>query len=342
VQRKPTMSDVARLAGVGTMTVSRVLNGSANVSAGATQRVRTAIDQLNYRPNELARALRGQRSRSIGLILPYLYDPFFAMCAHAVSTVAKQHGYSVIMTTSNENPDTEYDEAAQMLQRHVEGLVVIPANLGQTRLDRTLLGKTQLVAFDRPLSDPGFDTVLVQNQSGSKRMVQHLIGHGHSAIAFMGLSRSLFTINARFLGYRKAMVEAGLRVDAHFQCETPESTLQAVQACQNSKTPPTAYFTSNTLATRYVFAALLQLGVRIPADAALAGFDDFELADLTSPPLTVVRQPAEEMGRVAANQLFERLDRSETPRTGKRIVLPVEIVLRRSCGCKHKTAVVMQ
>jgi len=341
VQRKPTMNDVARLAGVGTMTVSRVLNGSAKVSDDAAQRVQTAIQQLNYRPNEMARALRGQRSRSIGLILPYLYDPFFAMCAHAVTTVAKQHGYSVILTTSNEDPETEYNEAMQMLQRHVEGLLLIPANRGHSQLTRALLGKTPLVAFDRPIADPSFDSVLVQNQSGSRRMVQHLIEHGHTRISFMGLSRNLFTINARFQGYRRAMQDAGLESDGFFQCESLESTLEAIQTRVNDKTPPTAYFTSNTLASRYVFSALLQLGVKIPADAALAGFDDFELADLTSPPLTVVRQPAQEMGRVAAGQLFERLERGETQQTGNRIVLPVEVVLRRSCGCKHRTPVVL-
>jgi LacI family transcriptional regulator len=341
VQRKPTMNDVARLAGVGTMTVSRVLNGSAKVSSEATQRVHEAVEQLNYRPNELARALRGQRSRSIGLILPYLFDPFFATCAHAVSIVAKQRGYSVIMTTTDEDPETEYTETMLMVQRHVEGLVLIPASRGQTRLTRAMLGKIPLVAFDRPISDPAFDSVLVQNQSGSKRMVQHLIEHGHSKIAFMGLSRSLFTINARFQGYRRAMLDAGLEPDAFFGCEAPEATLQAVETRLRAKTPPTAYFTSNTLATRYVFSALLQLGVKIPADVALAGFDDFDLAEMTSPPLTVVRQPAQEMGRVAAGQLFERLERGETPQTGNRIVLPVEIVLRRSCGCKHRTPVIM-
>ena len=341
MQRKPTMNDVARLAGVGTMTVSRVLNGSAKVSEDASERVNQAIEQLNYRPNEMARALRGQRSRSIGMILPYLYDSFFAMTAHAVTTVAKQHGYSVILTTSNEDPEAEYDEAMQMVQRHVEGLLLIPANRGQSMLTRKLLGNMPLVAFDRPLADSSFDTVLVQNQSGSKRMVQHLIEHGHTRISFMGLSRDLYTINARFQGYKRAMQDAGMETDAFFQCETPESTLGGLQARLRSKTPPTAYFTSNTLASRYVFAALLELGVRIPADAALAGFDDFELADVTSPPLTVVRQPAQEMGRVAAGQLFERLERGETQQTGKRIVLPVEIVLRRSCGCKHKTPVVL-
>jgi len=341
VQRKPTMNDVARLAGVGTMTVSRVLNGTAKVSEDAAKRVKTAIQQLNYRPNELARALRGQRSRSIGLILPYLYDPFFAMCAHAVTTVAKQHGYSVIMTTSNEDSETEYAEASQMLQRHVEGLILIPANRGQSRLTRSMLGKTPLVAFDRPLADPSFDSVLVQNQLGSRRMVEHLIEHGHTAITFMGLGRNLYTINARFQGYRRAMVDAGLETDAFFQCETPESTLDAIQSRLHAKKPPTAYFTSNTLASRYTFSALLQLGVKIPTDVALAGFDDFDMAELTSPPLSVVRQPAQEMGRVAAGQLFERLERGEIPQTGNRVVLPVEIVLRRSCGCKHKTAVVM-
>ena len=335
------MNDVARLAGVGTMTVSRVLNGTAKVSEDAARRVHTAIQQLNYRPNELARALRGQRSRSIGLILPYLYDPFFATCAHAVTTVAKQHGYSVIMTTTGEDSDTEYAEASQMLQRHVEGLILIPANKGQSRLTRAMLGKTPLVTFDRPLSDPSFDTVLVQNQMGSRRMVEHLIEHGHTSIVFMGLSRNLFTINARFQGYRRAMLDASLEPEAFFQCETPESTLEAIQGHIARKKPPTAYFTSNTLVTRYVFSALLQLGVKIPTEMALAGFDDFDLAELTSPPLSVVRQPAQEMGRVAASQLFERLERGETPQSGNRIVLPVELVLRRSCGCKHKSAMVI-
>ena len=341
VQRKPTMNDVARLAEVGTMTVSRVLNGSARVSEEATERVRAAIEKLNYRPNELARALRGERSRTIGLILPYLYDPFFAVCAHAVSAVAQQRGYSVIMTTSNENQETEYAAVIQMLQRHVDGLILIPSSRGKSRINRALLGKTQVVVFDRPLGDPSFDTVLVQNQFGSRRMVQHLIGHGHKAISFMGLSRSIFTMDARFHGYRKAMSEAGLKSDACFQCATMASTLEAIQTRLASKKKPTAYFTANTLVTRFVFAALSQLGIHIPSEVALSGFDDFELADFTGPPLTVVRQPAEEMGRVAANQLFDRLERGETPRTGNRVVLPVEIVLRRSCGCKNKSAVIM-
>jgi LacI family transcriptional regulator len=336
------MSDVARLAGVGTMTVSRVINGTARVSARTALSVQNAIDQLNYRPNELARAFRGQRSRTIGLIIPYLYDPFFANCAHAVTTVAKEHGYSVIITTSHEDPDTEYIEVEQMLQRHVDGMVVIPARFRKSRLTRALFGKTPVVAFDRPVADAALDVVLVQNTSGARRLVQHLIEHGHQHIHFMGLSRGVFTINARFLGYRRAMQDAGLQENSFFGCESQEDTHRIVQELLRGTNPPTAFFTSNNLATRYVFTSLLNLGMKVPNDVALAGFDDFDLAELTSPPLTVARQPAQEMGRVATSLLFDRIARGELPQIGSRIVLPVEIVLRRSCGCKHRTSVVIQ
>ncbi len=341
VHRKPTMSDVARLAGVGTMTVSRVLSGTVPVSAETTQRVQTAIEQLKYRPNVLARAFRGQRSRSIGLILPYLYDPFFANCAHAVTTVAKEHGYSVLITTSNEDPDTEYAEADEMLERHIDGLLVIPSQFRQSRVTRALAGKTPVVAFDRPVSDPSIDVVLVQNAVGARRIVEHLIEHGHKRITYIGLSRSLFTINARFLGYRRVMQEAGLEADAVFDCGSEETALRVLNEKLSRDNAPTAIFTSNTLVTRYVLGAIARLGIRVPKEVAFAGFDDFDLAEFTSPPLTVVRQPAQEMGRVAASLLFDRITRGETPHTGNRIVLPVEIVLRRSCGCKHRSPVVI-
>ena len=341
MHRKPTMSDVARLAGVGTMTVSRVLSGTVPVSKETARRVQTAVEQLQYRPNELARAFRGQKSHSIGLIIPYLYDPFFANCAHAVTTVAKEHGYSVIITTSNEDPNTEYAEAEQMLQRHVDGLVAIPTRFRESRISRALFGKTPVVVFDRPVADPALDVVLVQNTAGARSIVEHLIEHGHQRIAFMGLSRNLYTINTRFLGYRRALQDAGLKEDSFFGCDSQEDTLQALSDKLQGTNAPTAILTSNTLATRYVLSALLHLGVKMPNDVAFAGFDDFDMAEFTSPPLTVVRQPALEMGRVATSLLFDRIARGELPQTGNRIVLPVEIVLRRSCGCKHRAPVVI-
>ena len=340
--RKPTMNDVARLANVGTMTVSRVLSGSARVSAATAQRVHTAVAQLNYRPNQLARAFRGHRSHSIGLIVPHLYDPFFANCAHAVTTVARERGYSVILTTSGEDPEIEYLEAEQMLLRHVDGLAVIPASTRQSRLTRALLGKTPMVAFDRPVPDRSVDVVLVQNAAGARRMTEHLLEHGHRRIAFIGLSRNLFTLHARFQGYRQAMQQAGLEEDVSFGCDSDENALRILKEKLGQPEPPTAVFTSNTLATRYVLGAIARLGIKVPGELAFAAFDDFDLAEFTSPTLTVVRQPALEMGRAATNLLLDRISRDEVPESGTRLVLPVEIVLRRSCGCRHRNPVVVK
>lgn len=333
------MQDVARIAGVGTMTVSRVLNNSAPVTPETAERVYRAIEKLGYRPNEMARALRGNKSRTIGVILPYLYDPFYATCAHAVSAVAKQHGHSVIITTSNNDSDAEYAEAQLMLQRHVDGLVVVPADSRHSHLGRPEFDRTHIVALDRPVQDARFDSVLVHNQDGAKRAVQHLIGeHHHKRILFLGLNKSLYTVRTRFEGYRRAMIESGLKPEANFDCNSPESALAIVDGLLTGKDAVTAFFTANNLTTRHLLQTLLEQGVRIPEQVAVVGFDDFEMAEILHPTLTVVRQPADELGRVAANLLFERMKSGEFPTHGNRVVLPVELVVRRSCGCRAKHA----
>src|SRR5271155_2606266 len=149
MQRNPTMADVAKLAGVGTMTVSRLLSGSVTVSEETAKRIHRAIQQLNYQPNEVARALRGLKTRTIGVIVPYLYDPFFAYCAHAIASVAKEHEYSVLLTTSAEDPEVEEREASQMLRRHVEGMVIIPARQAENYLRRPEFLGARIVTLDR-------------------------------------------------------------------------------------------------------------------------------------------------------------------------------------------------
>lgn len=337
------MNDVARLAGVGTMTVSRVLSGTAHVSEPTAQKVRLAVEQLQYHRNELARVFRGQQSRTIGLIVPYLFDSFFANCAHAIAEVVKQRGYSMILTTSDEDPAIEYSAAEKMIERHVEGVVMIPARASDHTRDMTarLFKRTPVVAFDRPAPDTAMDVVLVQNSAGARRMVEHLIEHGHKRICFVGLSRSLYTINARFNGYRQAIRAAGLEENVLWNCTTQEQTTQSLLEKLNAPNPPTAIFSSNNLATRFVLSALISAGVKVPTDVALGGFDDFDLAEMTSPPLSVIRQPAQEMGKAAINLLFDRIAREDVVRSGNRVVLPVEMVLRRSCGCKNRVAQVL-
>lgn len=331
--RNTTMADVAKLAGVGKMTVSRFLSGSANVSEETAERVQRAIRMLNYQPNELARSLRSVHSKTIALILPYLYDPFFATCAHAVSTVATQHGYSVLITTSDENAEIEQRQAGLMLRRRIDGMIIIPAPSDDAYLSGEEFSRVHVVTLDRPVSGSRFDCVLVNNRAGARAGVAHLIDHGHRRIAFLGLRKALFTFQARYSGYREAMSKAGLPADNFIECPSQDETVTLVHSLLTESDPPTALFAGNNLTTRYVLHALNVLHVDVPGQIALAGFDDFDIADVLQPALTVVRQPVYRVGEMAANLLFQRISRGEFPSRGHRMVLPTELVIRRSCGC---------
>lgn len=315
------------------MTVSRLLSGSANVSKETAERVQRAIRMLNYQPNELARSLRSVHTKTIAVILPYLYDPFFATCAHAISTVATQRGYSVLVTTSDEKTEVEKKQAGLMLRRRIDGMIIIPAPCDEGYLRDDMFTRVPIVTLDRPAPDPRFDSVVVNNRSGARSGTAHLIEHGHTRIAFLGLSRALFTMHSRFAGYRDAMTRAGLAADPYIACHSQEDTTEAVRLLLEQPDPPTALFAGNNLAMRYLLHALNLLQVDVPGRIALAGFDDFDIADVLQPALTVVRQPVYQMGEAAANLLFERIARGDQHARGRRITLPLELVIRRSCGC---------
>ncbi len=330
------MSDVAKLAGVSTMTVSRVLNGSANVTAGLRKQVFDAIEQLRYQRNELARSLREQRSRQIGILLPYLFDPFFATCAHVISTVAKQHAYSVVLSTSNEDPQTEYEEASRMLLRNVEGLIVIPSHhrSGASLLLAHEFQRIPIVCLDRPIEGSGFDSLLVENKKGARLGTEHLISLGHSRVAYIGLTDDLYTMCMRRQGYERAMRSAGYKASVTICTSLLDDALAKVGKLLTAAEPPTALFCANNLITRHVLHSLQVHNIHPPDGIALVGFDDFETADLLRPGITVVRQPNELLGRTAADVLFKRLGQAHPSGTGTRTVLSVELTVRGSCGAR--------
>ena len=331
------MADVAQLAGVGKMTVSRFLSGSAKVSKDTADRVQRAVRMLNYQPNELARSLRSVHSKTIALILPYLYDPFFATCAHAVSTVATQNGYSVLITTSDEKTEVERKQASLMLRRRIDGMIIIPAPHAEEYLREQAFSHVHIVTLDRPAPDSRFDSVVVNNRAGARAGVAHLIEHGHRKIAFLGLNKTLFTFQARYAGYKEAMIKARLTPESYIDCVSQDNTITVVRSLLAGADPPTALFAGNNLTMRYMLHALNELKVDVPGKIALAGFDDFDIADVLQPALTVVRQPVYQIGETAANLLFERIAKGQFPPKGHRVVLPLELVIRRSCGC-HGTA----
>ncbi|HEV2577247.1 MAG TPA: LacI family DNA-binding transcriptional regulator [Acidobacteriaceae bacterium] len=326
------MRDVAERAGVGMMTVSRVLNGTAHVADDTSARVYRALKELQYQPNLMARALRGRRTRSIGVIVPYLYDPFFASCAHAISSVAKQHAYTVLLATSDENCATETEAAHDLLRRHVEGIIVIPACDGHSHLNDSEFRSIPKVALDRPIPRSRIDQVVVENQNGAALATEHLIQHGHKRICFLGLDEKIFTMHARAAGYIKAMHAAGLEPERFFNAGDEVATLDFLRAVCTRSDPVTAVFAANGLSSRHALRALAALNIQIPEQLAFIGFDDFDLADILRPSLTVIRQPVQRAGEEAAQLLFTRLESNPAAPTQK-LSLPVELILRRSCGC---------
>lgn len=340
-QSGPTITDVAREAGVAIMTVSRVVNGGSYVSPATEKRVRAAIRRLGYTPNEAARMLKGQRARMIGLVVPDLADSFFATCANAVQEVAGTHGYMTLIVTSERSVERESNEIAMMAARRIAGLLIVPSREDADRRLRELQqSEIPLVALDRILDGVDAGQVIVENAGGAEEAVRHLIAHGHRRIACIGYDAKVYTINQRIQGYRRAMKEAGLKPDVWSNLTTAPATETLLRRLMSEAERPTALFTLNNVTTIHALQAIRAMHLHLPSDLAMIGFDDLELAPLLDTPLTAVRQPAHEMGRSAARMLFDMIRHSHDVGTeGKperRIVLPTELILRSSCGCNHQ------
>ncbi len=240
------MRDVAERAGVGMMTVSRVLNGTAQVREETKERVYRALEELHYRPNLMARALRGFGTRSIGVILPYLYDPFFASCAHAISSVAKQHAYSVLLATSDENTETETEQLRDLLRHRVEGIIVIPASSGRSHLTDPEFNGTPMVALDRPIVRPipgaPVDRVLVENQQGATLAIEHLIQHGHRRICFIASRAKSSPCRRASTAIRRPCRPPASSPSASTTAATKPPRSSFVRTVRARPNPPTAIF----------------------------------------------------------------------------------------------------
>lgn len=325
-----TLADVAAAAGVAPMTVSRYLNQHPNVSEKTARRVAEVIHQLGYTPNVAARMLMGQPSNTIGLIVPDLADVFFSQVAHSVQVTAREQGKLVWVASSDSDPEIEASALAQMKQHHVDGILLVPC--GSTLHHRPMVG-VPIVSLDRPFQGKG-DALVVDNRGGAAKLVEHLVGHGYKRILCLSLDPpSVYTIGERIAGYEgvmrrhrmKIMVIASPRDEADFKLK--------VRAILRSAHPPQAIFSTNNVTTIRVLETLFEENLMLPRDIALGGFDDFELASLMRPGVTVIRQPATDLGRQGARVLFEALDSKTKLVRSKTTVLPTTLILRGSCGC---------
>jgi LacI family transcriptional regulator len=335
-----TLSEVAKLAGVGNATVSRVINGGHLVSPKTLTRVRDAIASLGYTPNQAARILKGDRTRTIGLVIPSIADPFFSSCAEAAQAVARAHDSLLIVLTTQNSSQIEIDSLNVLMGHRPDGLIIAPAISTDQKL-RSMLDQIGIpaISIDRPIPKSSITSVVSDNCYGAKIATQHLIDHGYQRIACLTAESQLYTIRERIRGYRQAIVAAGLTPLLDTSIQDSKSAAKSIGDLLARPDPPDAILALKNSTTIYVFEALQRLNIPVPTAVALLGFDDFELASTVRPSISVVRQPMEDIGRVAAELLFNQLLEdgvNERPRlrpSRQTVMLPSRLILRHSCGC---------
>jgi LacI family transcriptional regulator len=330
VPEKTTMRDVARAAAVSITTVSRVINGDPYVAEETSQRVRDAIERLDYRINPMARSLRTGSDEAVGLVVESIGDPFFAAVIDAVEEAARAAGLFLLIASAGETAEQERAVVTGLLNRSVQGMLIVPCHLAY-RSERLPIGPdgVPVVFIDRPSPGIEADTVMIDNAANARMATEHLVAHRHRRIGFAGTEVSRYPVSERLAGYRAALEENGLRyfprdvVDLHHRGhETDTHLLDAVLAAPD---PATAIITANATASQAIVREMHRIG---RTDVAVVSFDDFPMADALDPAITVALQDPVEMGTRAFALLLERIRGDGGP--PHRLVLPTTFIERGS------------
>lgn len=324
---QPTLRDVAERAQVSPMSASRALRGESGVSELTKTRVLAAAEELGYRRNEAARTLRlGRAGGLIGLVVTNLANPFYSQLALGVEAALAEQGMRVMLGNSGEEIERERQVVHDFVSRRLDGLIVVPATHDHSHLGADQLRGMPVVLAASPPVKVDVDAVLLDDFGGTWEATRRLIEAGHRRIAFLGLPAAAWTGSERYRGYCAAHEEAGLWVDPRISSHRQRDVGAAQQATEqllDLPEPPTAIFAANNRNTLGAYRAIRAHR----ADVQLAGFDDFEVADLLGMPITVVAYDPRELGRQAARLLYERISGTGRPPTApRRIMIPTHIV----------------
>ncbi|MEU6171857.1 LacI family DNA-binding transcriptional regulator [Streptantibioticus parmotrematis] len=331
-----TMHEVARRAGVSVTTVSHVVNSTRPVSDQARAAVEAAIRETGYVPNAVARSLATASTRSIGLAVSALTNPYLGELASAIESTAAAAGYTVLLADTHDDAEQEERVLRALRNRRVDG-ILLATSMDATRLRACLAGTPQpappVVFIDR-LACPGFDQIGVENERATAGLVAHLVERGHRRIGMVAGREGITTSTERLAGYRRGLTEHGIAHDTALEvygASDAEPARAAVLRLLDLSSPPTALISGNNHMTVGVLRGLRDRGVSVPDDMAVAAFDDVEWGDLLPSPLTAVAQPWQRLGREATRMLLDRLNGDTTPPRSVR--LTPTLVHRRSCGC---------
>ncbi|MFE3598420.1 LacI family DNA-binding transcriptional regulator [Streptomyces sp. NPDC059142] len=325
------IKDVAAEAGVSAATVSRVLNDHPSVSPESRARVLAAVAALGYRPNAVARSLRTDETRTLGLVISDVLNPYFTSLARAVEEEARALGYSVIIGNADERPELQDHHIRTLLDRRIDGLLLSPTDRGTKLIDDALRAGTPVVFVDRWI--PGVDVPVVRadGRAAVRDLVGHLLALGHRRPAIIAGPAATTTGSERIDAFRAALAEHGVPLpdpyigQGDFQAESGRRAAERFLALPE---PPDAVFAADNLMALGALDAFRARGLRVPEDIALAAFDDIPWFVHTDPPITAIAQPTDELGRAAVRALADRIAGREPPS----VTLPARLVVRRSCG----------
>ena len=329
-----TVSDVAKRAGVSTMTVSRVINNSGYISQETRERVEKAIAELGYVPNALARSFRSKQTCLLALVLPDITNPFWTTIARGVEDTASRNGFHVILCNTDESPEKEANYINVLLQRRVDGIIIAPTTNDKNRFLMLKRQALPCVLLDRRVDGFKCDTVVSNGCEGAKKLTQHLLRLGYRRIAIVSGPLTISTAQERVEGYAQALQENQVPIDESLivrDTYQQDSGYESVKQLLKQERRPEAIFAGNNFIAVGALHAIRELGLRIPEDVALVGFDDIPQGSLISPALTVVSQPAYEMGVAAADSLISRLSGKYRGKP-RDIVVATSIIIRESCG----------
>lgn len=328
----PTIRDVAKRAGVATMTVSRVINNSGYVSDATRTKVELAIAELGYVPNMLGPSLRFNQTNTLALVLTDITNPFWTTVARGVEDAAQEKGYNVILCNTDESIQKQNQYLTMLLKRRIDGILFVPADNKAETVRLIQKQKVAVVVLDRTVTKANVDIVRGDSFGGAYQLAMHLVELGHKHIAILSGPKNISTSVERVAGFRQAMEEAGLTHNLeNVYWGSFSQTLGCAMAEQALKTTPrpTAFLAVNNFIANGALHSFSQAGLRVPEDVSLVSFDDIPAIINPVPFLTVAIQPAYEMGYQATQLLLARLA-DEGPEGCQEIILPTKIFVRKS------------
>jgi DNA-binding LacI/PurR family transcriptional regulator len=324
---RPTIYDVARLAGVSTATVSRSLNGTGQIAPGTRAAIDAAVEQLGYRPNTIARSLVTKSTQTIALLLPDITNPFYAALVSGIQQRALEAGYTTLLCTTEGDPEREEQYLSLLRAKQVDGVLVDGLVLPPDRVARFVADGFPIVCLDRDVDSAAVPLVQVDNRLGARLATEHLLSLGHARVAHVAGAPELGISEERVAGYREALAEAEIEPDPALVVVgsfTLEGGYEAAKSLLAGGSP-TAIFAANDLSAIGVINAIVESGRRVPADVSVVGFDDLLLSAYTTPPLTTIHQPALAIAE-RAMQLLLDLSNGRQVRRFRHLLEPALVV----------------